>query len=221
MRPTALLTATLTAAALLVSACGDDGASPANDTATTADTAADATAGDATTTADDDTAEASPDGDTGVAPDDTGVTAGDTDGPPTTCLLEDGADAPNYLLGLGCEGDFDALASEPLDTSIPGARSVKVVLDQLGGDTLYFQNSVKYQIHHAFASANLSGGALPVVPALSEFNTTEYFSPDRRFLLGAVTYYEGPGVWALEIAPYDTASPAMIQKLYDAVRARA
>ena len=32
------------------------------------------------------------------------------------------------------------------------------------------------------------------------FNTSEYFAPDRRFLLGAVTYYTGPGVWALEIA---------------------
>ena len=33
---------------------------------------------------------------------------------------------------LGCKADFDALASIPIDTNIPGARSAKVVLDQLG-----------------------------------------------------------------------------------------
>ena len=54
---------------------------------------------------------------------------------------------------------------------------------------------------------------------LSEFNATEYFVPDRRFNLGAVTYYEGPDVWALEIAPYDTASAEMIEALYRASQA--
>ena len=109
----------------------------------------------------------------------------------------------------------------PLDATIPGARSVKVVLDQLDNDALYFQNSSKYKIHHQFASKHLSGPRLPLVPALAEFNRTQYTSPERRFVLGAVTYYESPKVWALEIAPYDTASPAMIGKLFDAVRAAA
>ena len=63
-----------------------------------------------------------------------------------------------------------------------------------------------YEVHYAFISTHLSGGELPYVPPLSEFNTTEYFTPDRRFVLGAVTHYEGPDVWALELSPYDTAS---------------
>ena len=133
------------------------------------------------------------------------------------CEIGEGDDAPDFLLAIGCRADFDALASEPLDASIPGARSVKVVLDQLDGDKLYFQNSGKYQIHHQFAVAHLSGNGKPIVPALDEFNRTEYYSPDRRFVLGAVTYYEGPDAWALEIAPYDKATPAMIDKLYAAI----
>ena len=40
------------------------------------------------------------------------------------------------------------------------------------------------------------------------------------FLLGAVTHYEGPDIWALEIAPYDTATAEMITKLYKAVQSR-
>jgi hypothetical protein len=134
------------------------------------------------------------------------------------CEIVAGAAAPDYLQRLGCVDDFRALASEPLDATIPGARSVKVVLDQLGGDALYFQNSVKFKIHHAFASKYLSGPEHPIVPTLSEFNRTQYTSSERRFILGAVTFYEGPKVWALEVAPYDTASPAMITKLYQAVK---
>ena len=60
-----------------------------------------------------------------------------------------------------------------------------------------------------------SGGYhTPIVPQLADFNTTEYFTPDRRFNLGAVTYYESAKVWALEIAPYDTASAEMITTLF-------
>src|SRR4026207_1043551 len=113
---------------------------------------------------------------------------------------------PDYLDEIGCVDDFLVLASKPLDESIPGARSGKIVLDQYDADALYFQNSNKFQIHHDFAAPYLSGPAHPLVPSLSEFNANQYTSLDRRFLLGAVTYYEGPDIWALEIAPYDTAT---------------
>lgn len=143
--------------------------------------------------------------------------------PPTPAELVEGpcavaGVAPASLPEIHCRLDFEALASEPLDTSIPGARSVKVVFDQ-HDQTLYFQNSQTYPIHYAFTSAQLSGNGRPLVPSLAEFNQTEYFSPDRRFVLGAVTYYEGPKTWALEIAPYDTASAPMIAQLFQAVAA--
>jgi hypothetical protein len=138
-----------------------------------------------------------------------------------TCVAPADDPAPGYLTRIGCRADFDVLASAPLDSSIPGARSAKVVLDRADDGALYFQNSVRYPIHHDFASAHLSGGDLPVVPTLGEFNTTEYFTPDRRFILGAVTYYEAPDLWALELSPYDTASVEMITALYRAVKAAA
>jgi hypothetical protein len=136
-----------------------------------------------------------------------------------SCQIEDSSSPPDMLREVTCRADFDALSSEPLDVTLPGARSVKVVLDQASGDALYFQNSKKYQIHHEFVSARLSGGEHPLVPALSDFNDVEYYKPDRRFLLGAVTYYEGPALWVLEMSPYDTASADMIRKLFEAVEA--
>ncbi len=139
-----------------------------------------------------------------------------------TCQIPAGTTAsPDFIQKMGCIGDFEALASEPLVSTLPGARSVKVVFDTFDGvgkEDLYFQNSVKYPIHHAFASAHLSGPVHPTVPSLSAFNRTEYSSVERRFILGAVTHYEGPDIWALQIAPYDTASAAMIEKLYAVVK---
>jgi len=131
-----------------------------------------------------------------------------------------GTDAPDFLERIGCGSDFQLLASVPLDTTIPGARSAKVVLDRRDGDKLYFQNSTKYKIHHDFAFAHLSQPGLEV-PLIGQFNQTQYYTPDRRFLLGAVTYYEQPDIWALEIAPYDTMDAKMIEKLHTAVSAEA
>ncbi len=142
------------------------------------------------------------------------------DGLPRTCRWASSSmEAPTHLQQLGCTGDFGALASNPIDSSIPGARSVKVVLDRADDSALYFQNSVRYPIHWEFARAHLSGNGRPVVGELSQFNEVEYYSPDRRFILGAVTHYEGPGVWVLELSPYDTASAEMIELIYQQVAA--
>jgi pyruvate, water dikinase len=137
------------------------------------------------------------------------------------CSVTDPASPPDSLSEVACKADFLALSSAPIDATLPGSRSTKVVLDQADSDTLYFQNSQKFQIHYEFVSTHLSGDGLPVVGALADFNTTEYYKPDRRFLLGAVTYYEAPDVWALEISPYDTMTAAQLQKLYEAVASHA
>jgi hypothetical protein len=146
-----------------------------------------------------------------------------------TCQVNDTQNAPDFVQHLGCKADFDALASVPLDATIPGARSTKVIVDQLDTEyenELYFQNSTRFKIHWDFASSHLSGKGpknqiLPTVTGIADFSSTEYYKTTRRFVLGAVTYYEGPKVWALEIAPYDTATPEMIELLYSKVKASA
>jgi hypothetical protein len=122
-----------------------------------------------------------------------------------------------FVTTMGCDEDFVALASKPLDATIPSARSVKTILDREGGSALYFQNSNLFETHYEFASTHLSGNGLPIVPMLAVFNTTEYFSPSRRFVLGALTHYEQPDKWVYEISPYDTASAALITETYTAI----
>jgi hypothetical protein len=125
--------------------------------------------------------------------------------------------APDFLVKTGCTADFQAVASEPLDGSLPGARSGKVILDLRNNDALYFQNSNKYPIHFEFAREHLNSDRS--ITNIGSFNP-EYTAvlEQRRFLLGAVTYYEAPKVWALEIAPYDTSTPEMITRLFNAVK---
>lgn len=136
---------------------------------------------------------------------------------PEACVL--GGDPTPFAVQLGCMDDFELLASEPLDASIPGARSAKTVVDRQDGNSLYVQNSKDYLIHYEFCVEHLSGDGLPLVADLATFNSVEYFSPNRRFILGAVTYYEEPGVWVYEIAPYDTASAELIATAYDQLQA--
>ncbi len=222
-RMTSALRAWVAAASLfgvLLSGCSDDNVAPApaadvaqdgsgsGDTAT-ADTSTDSSTADTTDSSDgsaaDVTADGSGSGDT--SPED-----------PGTCLLGSGDTDPDSAPGIGCFADYEAVSAPPLVESIPGARSAKTVIDRVDGDHLYIQNSRRYPIHWDFASTHVSGNGLPLVPQLGQFNQTEYYTPDRRFLLGALNYYEGPGIWAYEIAPYDTASAEMIAEAFRVIR---
>ena len=147
----------------------------------------------------------------------TAVTETATSTTPWDCVV-DPADVPDWSTQLGCREDFDLLASAPLDASIPGARSVKTVVDRLQDDALYLQNSTRYAIHWEFCSAHLSGNGLPIVPDLGSFNRTEYYSPDRRFILGALSWYEEPAAWVYEVSPYDTADADMITTAFRKIR---
>ena len=134
------------------------------------------------------------------------------------CLFDEAESAPDWLPQLGCLDDFDALASEPAGSSLPFARSVKTVIDTEDGNALYFQHSERYPIHHEFVSKHLSVAAgFTPVPDLTNFNNTQYSDPLRRFILGAVTHYDGPDAWVYEIAPYDRAGPEMIETAFKAI----
>jgi pyruvate, water dikinase len=133
------------------------------------------------------------------------------------CVVPDGEE-PDYAQGIGCESDFKSLASQPLDESIPGATSSKTVIDTVYDNELYFIRAEKYPMHWHFANEHLSVQAgKPPVGDMGTFSQ-EYDSPYRRFLLGAITFYEEPGVWTYEIAPYDTASAEMIQQAFDIIK---
>jgi pyruvate,water dikinase len=133
------------------------------------------------------------------------------------CAIDPGM-TPPAVEQIGCEQDFLALASEPAASSIPGARSVKTSVDREAAFALNFQDSRAFPVHWDFLSQFRSTAqGLPRVPALDQFNAVEYYLPDRRFLLGALTHYEGPDRWVYEISPYDTADASMIERAFESI----
>jgi hypothetical protein len=124
----------------------------------------------------------------------------------------------DYTSTIGCKNDFTVLASQPMDASIPGATSAKTIIDLYDtSKPLYIIQSNKYPIHFEFAKANLSGNGKAVVPPITQFNDNYYLN-DRRFVLGAISYYEGPKAWVYEIAPYDKATADMIMLAYEKIK---
>ena len=135
---------------------------------------------------------------------------GDSLGP-----CEPGGD-PASLAELSCREEFDTLATRPLDSSLPGAFTIKTIIDQAQEDAVYFLDTERYPIHQRFATEHL--GWPPGQPFV-----TEYLYPQRRFLLGSITVFEGMGeggadLWTYELAPYDTADVAMIERSIDLFR---
>lgn len=119
----------------------------------------------------------------------------------------DGTRQP-YRDTLACSEQFAGQAARPQDTALPLALTVKTVLTE---GRLYFQDSATYPTHRDFAVAQLGyPRGMPFVD--------EYLQPQRRLLLGAVTRYEGPDVWAYELAPYDTASPEQVAQAFRAIQ---
>jgi pyruvate, water dikinase len=133
------------------------------------------------------------------------------------------AQAPDFLSELGCQADFELMASHTA-----AGPSVKVIVDRFApraaGDDypIYFIQSERYGIHYDFAvdpkHLNVGPqGLLPAVGSLQEFNATEYNSPERRFLLGALTYYKDSDSWVYELAPNDAAEADLILTAWDLV----
>ncbi len=122
----------------------------------------------------------------------------------------DGSGPKPSRAALRCEAEFLAQAARPLDSSVPGARTIKTIVDRAAPDpatALHFMDTTAFPVHSRFATLHL--GYPPGTPFVNE-----YFSPQRRLLLGSVTHYEEPDVWAYELAPYDTASVEQIADAY-------
>jgi len=112
-----------------------------------------------------------------------------------------------YRTELRCAGELASQGARPLDASLPGATTVKTIVDRADDDATYFQDTIAFPVHRAFAVRHL--GWPPGAPFVDQ-----YLSPGRRFVLGALTHYEEPGVVAYELAPYDTAGVEMIERSY-------
>ena len=133
---------------------------------------------------------------------------GGDDPDPPTC-----EDAPvAFRTELSCEAELRAQATRPLDAALPGAITIKTIVDRAQDDRVTFQDTAAYPVHSRFAIEQL--GWPPGAPFVDQ-----YYAPSRRFLLGSITYYAEPDAFVYELAPYDTASPEMIETAFRQIAA--
>ncbi len=135
------------------------------------------------------------------------------------CVWE-GEARPEHLFQVGCEADFDALAGEPLTPFFGNTDSVKWVIDLHEGNLTYFFDSARWRLHYDFCLATLDRPD-DRIPSHSAFNQREYFSEDRRFLLGTIEHYRALDVYAIEFAAGDEITNAQIVEAYRAVARQA
>jgi pyruvate, water dikinase len=108
---------------------------------------------------------------------------------------------------------FFRLSGLPLSEKYGQVSSVKVVYD-LETKKIYFINSKYFKYHHEFCNSQLFNSDLD----LEYFNKENYSdSPDRRFLLANINYFESPDIFALEISPVDLMTDDQIVFLYDII----
>jgi pyruvate, water dikinase len=108
------------------------------------------------------------------------------------------------------QDQFFRLSGLPLSEKYGQVSSVKVVYD-LETKKIYFINSRYYKYHHEFCNSQIFNSDLD----LEYFNKENYSdSPDRRFLLANINYFESQDVFALEISPVDLMTDGQIVFLY-------
>lgn len=117
------------------------------------------------------------------------------------------------LDSIDCQQEFDLQATRPLDGSLPGAVTIKTIIDRADDNAVHFLDTNTYPLHQEFAVDHLGW------PPSQSF-IGEYLFPQRRFLLGSVTYFEEPEIFTYEMAPYDTADAEMIEDAFGRIRDR-
>tara|TARA_R110002124_G_scaffold52685_5_gene151432 strand:- start:2108 stop:4054 length:1947 start_codon:yes stop_codon:yes gene_type:complete len=115
---------------------------------------------------------------------------------------------PVYLSRLETEADWLSIAARPKTSMAARTETIKFIFTR-DSWKLYLTNTKKWDIHYRFVRANID----PEYPH-KLFNSREYESPDRRYIMGSISHYLDGDFWAMEIAPSDNMSAAFIEKAY-------
>lgn len=126
----------------------------------------------------------------------------------------------NFVTGFeNGDGELFDSFSVDFDTELGKTGVLKFYINNAYQEKpgIYFQNTVKHQIHYDFAT-NIAGEDL----SASEFTKEVYVNSDRTRFAGSVIYYEGVrnSPYALTFFPGDTASPEQISMVFRIIEER-
>jgi len=121
-----------------------------------------------------------------------------------------------YFHSLVSKDAFDLLKGLPLLPKQSQIGSIKLIYS-LDNDSLYYVNSVRFTYHYNFVTY-----VLGYTGTVNTFDYSQYTdSPDRKYILSSLNYYESSNTWGLEFFPGDMVSCALVEKMYNAVTSSA
>lgn len=118
-------------------------------------------------------------------------------------------------------------AFQSLAGSVGGLAYVKTLVD-LQTQAVHFVNDAAYRFHSDYVAERILGiPSAKLDETIDEFNRSVYLSPDRRFLIGTLGLHAAPRkgssprtFMSLETVEIDNMGGELLQRFYDAVRAR-
>src|SRR5688572_11801634 len=137
---------------------------------------------------------------------------------PKARVVGENAEAGDYAPAIKNEAMWRALAARPSTQHIARSEVVKVIVDK-ADDSVYFLESKKWPVHFFFAVKYLDKPGHPI-PDQAVFNTTEYKSAERRFVLGTVTHYLDADRWVFDLFAGDTLTLEGTAEAFKKIKAR-
>jgi len=139
------------------------------------------------------------------------------------CAVAAGSSTPNSVDRIGCAADYDALGYEddPFVT-FAGTTSISVTGDRQE-DEVFFLDTERWWLHFDFVWYVLGGhGATDpgYADAQRAFSNQNYFSQNRRYILGKIVVYLDQGLLVFSLAAGDRAEAPLVREGFDTVRAR-
>ncbi len=132
---------------------------------------------------------------------------------PELLCVWNGIDTLTYLDSIACPKEFEGLAGPPLMPTLSDVRSVKVIYD-IATQRLYYAATSAFELHFDFCRVVLR---YPGSHGL--FNDEQYGDgPQRLYYLGAINYYRGSGIYALQFFADDRISAEGIRATFFAAR---
>jgi len=125
------------------------------------------------------------------------------------------------LRHLRTPGDFAALARGGVQV---GTASVKFIIDMERGDAIHLLSAEAYDLHYRFVRREIDGSppldrcdpdeSAEFTAGWRAFSEINYFSVDRRYLMGTLVHYGGSDLYTVEFSAADVITPAQISRAF-------
>ncbi len=141
------------------------------------------------------------------------------DAPPTTaprCTIVDGA-RPDAVERIGCPADYETLGyTEDPFVTFARTNSISVIVDR-SADTVYFLDTEKWWLHfdYIWQVVGHHGADDPgYTDARAAFSQENYYSQNRRYILGKIVQYHDQGLLVFSLAAGDRAQAPLVREAF-------